>query len=64
MTSLSIVIPVYRGAASIERVVRELSALRIEGGAELVLVNDCSPDDSWSIIQRLCEEAPMPIVAI
>lgn len=64
MTALSIVIPVYRGAASIERLVRELSALRIEGGVELVLVNDCSPDESWSIIQRLCQEAPMPIVAI
>lgn len=64
MITLSIIIPVYNGAASIERLVRELAMIDVEGGAELVLVNDCSPDDSWSIIQRLVEEAPMPIIAM
>ncbi len=64
MTALSIVIPVYNGATSIERLVRELAQLRIDGGVEVVLVNDCSPDASWAAIQRICHEAPMPVVAI
>jgi undecaprenyl-phosphate 4-deoxy-4-formamido-L-arabinose transferase len=25
---------------------------------ELILVNDCSPDDSWGVIERLCTENP------
>lgn len=63
MTTLSIVIPVYNGAGSIERLVRELAQLNMEGW-ELILVNDCSPDDSWTIIERLAKEAPMPIIAV
>lgn len=64
MTTLSIVIPVYNGASSIERLVRELAKLQVEGGIELVLVNDCSPDNSWEVIQRLVKEQPMPLVAV
>ncbi len=64
MVALSIVIPVYNGARSIGRLVNELAALRIEGGVEVVLVNDGSADDSWEVIQRICTDAPMPITAI
>lgn len=64
MTALSIVIPVYNGALSIERLVNELAKLRIDGGMEVVLVNDCSKDDSWAVIERICANAPVPVVAI
>ncbi len=64
MKTLSIIIPVYNGASSIERLVRELAQLDVDGGVELVLVNDCSPDNSWEIIQRLVKEQPMPLVAV
>ena len=64
MKTLSIVIPVYNGAGSIERLTHELARLNVDGGVELVLVNDCSPDDSWEVIQRLVKERPMPIVAV
>ena len=64
MITLSIIVPVYNGATSIERLVRELAQLRVDGGVEVVLVNDCSPDNSWEIIQRLVKEAPMPLVAV
>ena len=64
MTALSIVIPVYNGAGTIERLVHELAKLHIPDGVELVLVNDGSADDSWRVIQRLCATAPMPIIAI
>lgn len=64
MTALSIVIPVYNGARSIERLVNELAKLEIAGGMEVVLVNDCSKDDSWAVIERICAHAPVPVVAI
>jgi glycosyltransferase involved in cell wall biosynthesis len=64
LITLSIIIPVYNGASSIERLVNELAKLKVEGGVEVVLVNDCSPDKSWVIIQRLVREAAMPLVAV
>src|SRR4051794_22004546 len=54
---LSIVIPVYRGAASIGRLVDTLSALRPVGGLEIVLVNDGSPDNSAEVCQDLVQRA-------
>jgi glycosyltransferase involved in cell wall biosynthesis len=62
--SLSIVIPVYRGAATIGQVVAELSALRPEGGLEIVLVNDGSPDNSGDVCRALLANATVPIVYI
>lgn len=51
----SIVVPVYRGARSIaalhERVAAVMSGL--EGGWELIFVDDGSPDDSWQVIRGL-----------
>ncbi|MDA1353519.1 MAG: glycosyltransferase family 2 protein [bacterium] len=43
--TISIVIPVYNGQASIFRLVSELVAA-LPSPLEIVLVNDCSPDDS------------------
>ena len=61
---LSIVIPVYRGANTIGQVVAELSALRPEGGLEIILVNDGSPDNAGDVCQSLLPNAPVPIVYI
>ncbi len=64
MASLSIVIPVYNGASSIERLVNELAQLKVEGGVELVLVNDNSKDESWEKIRSLLKDPPMPMIAV
>ena len=61
---LSIVVPVYRGAATIGRLVEALSALRPDGGLEIVLVNDGSPDDSGSVCEALLRTATVPLVYI
>ena len=45
MPGLSIVIPVYGGALTLGPLVRELARLDIADGLELILVNDCSPDN-------------------
>lgn len=61
---LSIVIPVYRGAATIARLVDALSELHPAGGLEIVLVNDGSPDDSGDICRALLPGARVPLVYI
>jgi glycosyltransferase involved in cell wall biosynthesis len=58
---LSVVIPVYNGAKSITELVHALEDLEIEGGHEIVLVNDGSPDDSLAVCQDLVAEARVPI---
>ena len=59
--ALSIVIPVYRGAASIGDLVDALSALNFAGGHEVVLVNDGSPDNSAEICRRLTLRTDLPV---
>lgn len=52
---LSIVVPVYKGETLIEPLVEQLSQA-LPGFAEnyeIILVNDGSPDHSWSVIQSL-----------
>jgi len=61
---LSIVIPVYRGAATIRTLVEALAALRPHGGLEIVLVNDGSPDNSGEIGRDLVRTTPVPVVYI
>jgi undecaprenyl-phosphate 4-deoxy-4-formamido-L-arabinose transferase len=58
---LSIVVPVYRGAATVGRLVEALSALKPAGGLEIILVNDGSPDDSGDVCRRLAETATVPL---
>ncbi len=61
---LSIVVPVYRGAATIGRLVDALSDLHPAGGLEIVLVNDGSPDNSAEVCQDLLPNGPRPLVYI
>jgi undecaprenyl-phosphate 4-deoxy-4-formamido-L-arabinose transferase len=61
---LSIVVPVYRGAVTIGLLVAALSELRPEGGLEVVLVNDGSPDNSAEVCQALLATASIPLVYV
>ncbi len=51
--ALSIVVPVYNGAATIGGLVKALRALDIEGGLEIVLAVDGSPDNSLDVCKSL-----------
>ena len=61
---LSIVVPVYRGAATVGTLVAELSKLKPEGGIEIVLVNDGSPDNSGDVCRELARTATVPLTYI
>jgi undecaprenyl-phosphate 4-deoxy-4-formamido-L-arabinose transferase len=62
--SLSIVIPVFNGAASIGELVTALEAIDVPGGHEIVLVNDGSPDDSLAVCRGLVARAQVPITLV
>jgi undecaprenyl-phosphate 4-deoxy-4-formamido-L-arabinose transferase len=62
--TLSVVVPVYRGANSVGQLVEALSALRIDGGLEIVLVNDGSPDNSLEVCKALVAKATVPITLV
>lgn len=61
---LSIVVPLYRSADTVERLIAELSALPVEGGCELVLVNDGSPDDTAERAERCMQQNPRAITLV
>ena len=61
---LSIVVPVYRGAATVGALVEALSALAPEGGLEIILVNDGSPDNSGEVCRELARTATVPLTYI
>lgn len=62
--TLSIVIPVYRGEATIGSLVRALDTLEIDGGFEIVLVNDGSPDTSQQVCRELLQTSRTPITLV
>ena len=56
---ISIIIPCYRSAKTIERVVEEIKteiAKRPGNNYQIILVNDCSPDDTFEVIKKLAVE--------
>jgi glycosyltransferase involved in cell wall biosynthesis len=62
--ALSFVIPLYYSADTIVPLVKEIEALQIEGGHELVLVNDGSRDATAGICRELLRDARIPITFV
>ena len=58
---LSIVIPLFNAALTLPALYRELAALEIGGGYELVLVNDGSRDETEEIALNLVRGSQIPI---
>ncbi|MFV3130374.1 glycosyltransferase family 2 protein [Niveispirillum sp. KHB5.9] len=61
---LSIVVPVYNGAASIGLLVEALAGLPVAGGLEIILVNDGSSDGSLAVCTALARYCPVPLTII
>ena len=62
--ALSIVVPVYNGAATIGTLVEALETLEVPGGLEIVLVVDGSPDNSLEVCRALLAQAKVPITLV
>ena len=55
---LSIIIPVYNSEAILENLTEKLIRTLKEryNNFEIILINDASKDNSWKIVQKLCEK--------
>lgn len=61
MKKVSFVIPCYRSEHTLPHVVAEIEEKMKELSQyeyNIFLINDCSPDNTWGTIRRLCEEKP------
>lgn len=58
--SVSVVIPVYRGAGTLRELANRLQAVfdKLSIPYEIIFVNDASPDDGWAIIEQLVDQYP------
>ena len=57
---LSIVSPVYRGEKMLDELVQRIhrAVSQLTDDYDIVLVNDCSPDNSWQKITEICARDP------
>lgn len=58
MEKISFVIPCYGSENTIENVIIQIKQVmdsRLEFAYEIILVNDCSPDNVWEVIAKLCK---------
>src|SRR3954447_26772546 len=57
---VSVVVPVYRSEACLGPLVTAIDAALGDAGLdyEVILVNDGSPDRSWSVVESLCRGNP------
>jgi glycosyltransferase involved in cell wall biosynthesis len=62
--ALTFVVPLYNSAPTIAALVRDIEALPIEGGHEIVLVNDGSSDATADVCRELVRAAGVPVTFI
>lgn len=56
MKEISVVIPVYKSEKCILELTKQISDALKDFDWELILVNDCSPDNSWTEIKKVAAE--------
>lgn len=56
MKEISVVIPVYKSEKCIPELTKQISDALKNFNWELILVNDCSPDNSWTEIKKVAAE--------
>lgn len=62
--ALSFVIPLYKSAETIAAVIRDIESLEIEGGHEIILVNDGSGDGTSEVVRGLMHGVQVPITLV
>ncbi len=61
---ISIIIPTYKGESTLEKLTRELIKVFEKYKIEIIIVNDCSPDNTHEICKKLINEFPKSITYI
>jgi SAM-dependent methyltransferase len=55
---LSVLMPVYNEARTLRQIVARVFAIPLDLEIELICVDDCSTDESWSLLRELSENEP------
>lgn len=58
MVDISVVVPVYKSEGGLAELYQQVSDALRGKRYELILVDDQSPDGSWTVIRKLCESDP------
>jgi glycosyltransferase involved in cell wall biosynthesis len=58
MPELSVVVPTYRGEASLPELLERLRTALADRDYEVVVVNDASPDGTWDLLEGLAASHP------
>lgn len=61
---LSFIIPTYKGEATLEKLVKDLFSFFKNYDIEIIIVNDCSPDNTHELCKKLITEFPKNITYI
>ena len=59
--AISVVVATYNGGARLARLLDALARQEVPGGAEAIIVDDASTDDSWSRLEQLAAASSMPV---
>jgi undecaprenyl-phosphate 4-deoxy-4-formamido-L-arabinose transferase len=62
--ALSFIVPMYNAAPTIASLVRDIEQLQVEGGHEIVLVNDGGSDNTMEVCRGLLRHARVPIIVV
>lgn len=62
--ALSFVVPLYNSAGTIRTLVEDIERLAVDGGHEIILVNDGSRDSTADVCRALLAEAVVPITYV
>jgi undecaprenyl-phosphate 4-deoxy-4-formamido-L-arabinose transferase len=62
--ALTFVIPLYNSSATIASLVHDIEALAVDGGHEIVLVNDGSADTTTEVCRDLVRHSKIPITLV
>jgi undecaprenyl-phosphate 4-deoxy-4-formamido-L-arabinose transferase len=61
---VSFVVPLYNTGDALPKVLQAFRDLHVEGGFELVLVNDASPDGTGERVPALLKDMPAPVIFV
>ena len=62
--ALSFVVPLFNSAETIAAVVGDIEALSVQGGHEIILVNDGSIDATSAVCRELVRQSRIPITLV
>ena len=61
---VSFVVPLYNTGAALTKLMNAFRQLQVEGGFELVLVNDASPDGTGACAAEMVRDMPCPVTFV